>query len=175
MTILDRTPQNTNYLQPTKYMLTFGKLPTVQYFCQTANIPGVSMGSINVPTPTLDIKIGGNKLSYEQFEVEFIVDETIETWKELYKWLLAFADPKSLSNRANQMDLQNGTTKYLDNYSEATLTVMSALNNPLFRINYHKIFPVSVSGIQFDVKSSAESIITAKATFAYEYFEITSA
>ena len=73
------------------------------------------------------------------------------------------------------MDLQNGTTKYLDNYSEATLTVMSALNNPLFRINYHKIFPVSVSGIQFDVKSSAESIITAKATFAYEYFEITSA
>ena len=65
MTILDRTPQNTNYLQPTKYMLTFGKLPTVQYFCQTANIPGVSMGSINVPTPTLDIKIGGNKLSIE--------------------------------------------------------------------------------------------------------------
>ena len=130
MNATNRTPQNTNFLQPTKYLLTFGKIPTIQYFCQSANIPGVSMGSINIATPTLDIKIAGNKLSYEQFEVEFILDEAIQSWTELYKWLLAFASPKSLDSRANHMNTQNGTTKYLDNYSEATLTVLSALNNP---------------------------------------------
>ena len=175
MTALNRNPQNTNFLQPTKYLLTFGRIPTIQYFCQTANIPGVSMGSIVVNTPTIDIKVAGNKLTYEEFEIEFTVDESIQSWTELYKWLLAFASPKGLSSRAEQMSLQNQSTKYLDNYSEATLTVMSSLNNPLFRINYHKVFPVSVSGIQFDVKLSADTIVTAKATFAYEYFDITPA
>jgi hypothetical protein len=88
---------------------------------------------------------------------------------------LAFGSPKSLHSRANETSLQTGALSYIGNYSEATLTVMSALNNPLYRINYHKIFPVSVSGIQFDTKESADTIITATATFAYEYFEITTA
>jgi hypothetical protein len=175
MNALTRTPLNTNNLQASKYLLMFDRIPTIQYFCQTANIPGVSVGTSTVSAPTLDFKVAGNKLTYEQFEIEFIVDESIQSWHELYKWLLAFGSPKSLHSRANETSLQTGALSYIGNYSEATLTVMSALNNPLYRINYHKIFPVSVSGIQFDTKESADTIITATATFAYEYFEITTA
>ena len=48
MTALTRSPQNTNYLQPTKYILTLDRIPTVQYFCQEANVPGISLGQAAV-------------------------------------------------------------------------------------------------------------------------------
>ena len=175
MTAITRTPLNTNNLQASKFLLIFDRIPTVQYFCQAANIPGVSIGTSNMSSPTLDFKVAGNKINYESFEIQFIVDESIQTWRELYKWLLAFGSPNSLHSRANETSLQTGGDKYLSDYSEATLTVLSALNNPLYRINYHKIFPISVGGINFDTKENADNIITATATFAYEYFEITTA
>ena len=62
MSALNRTPQNTNFLQPSKFILTFGRLPTVQYFCQNANLPGVSVGSTPYATPLIDVPIPGSKL-----------------------------------------------------------------------------------------------------------------
>ena len=55
-------------------------------------------------------------------------------------------------------------------FSDATLTVFSALNNPLIRVKYINAFPSSLSDIQFDTKSSADTIITATASFNYDYF-----
>jgi len=174
MTALNRTPSNTNFLQPSKFILSFGRLPTVQYFCQEANIPGVSLGNVDYSTPFVDIPIAGNKLNYGEFNVNFLVDEDIQSWAELYKWFLAIAAPTNLQDRAryNQEQSQLSKANY---YSDSTLTVMSSLNNPLVRINFHRMFPVSLSDIQFDTQQSADTIITARATFRYEYFDITTA
>ena len=58
-------------------------------------------------------------------------------------------------------------------YSDATLTILSNLNNPIRRINFTNIFPVSLTDLQFDTKMSADDIITADAAFVYDQFEIT--
>ena len=175
MTALTRTPENTNPLQSSKFILAFGRLPTVQYFCQEANLPGVSLGSATFPTPLRDVPIAGNKLSYNEFDVTFIVDEQLQSWNELYKWLLAIGSPKSMNERTRLNELQNEYTSGNSYYSDATLTIMSALNNPLLRVNYHRMFPISISDIKFDTQLSADTIVTATASFQYEYFEITPA
>lgn len=172
MSALTRTPANTNLLQPSKFILAFNRLPTVQYFCQEANLPGVTVGSVEYNTPLLDIHVVGNKLSYSEFTIKFMVDEKIASWNELYKWMLAIASPKSLADRAKYKELLNQYTNEPSLYSDATLTVMSALNNPLVRINFVRMFPISVSDINFDVQQSSDTVITASATFRYEYFEI---
>ena len=175
MTALTRTPGNTNPLQSSKFILAFERLPTGQYFCQEANLPGVSLGSATFPTPLRDVPIAGNKLSYNEFDVTFIVDEQLQSWNELYKWLLAIGSPKSMDERNRLNRLQNEYTTGDSYYSDATLTIMSALNNPLLRVNYHRMFPLSISDIKFDTQLSADTIVTATATFQYEYFEITPA
>ena len=175
MTALTRTPVNTNPLQSSKFILAFERLPTVQYFCQQANLPGVSLGSATFPTPLRDVPIAGNKLSYSEFDVTFIVDEQLQSWNELYKWLLAMGSPKSINERTRLNQLQNDYTTGNSYYSDATLTIMSALNNPLLRVNYHRMFPLSISDIKFDTQKSADTIITATASFQYEYFDITPA
>ena len=86
MTVLSRTPQNTNYLQASKFILSFDRIPTVQYFCQEANLPGVTMSKAPINTPLLDIYSPGNKLNYSPFNIEFTVNEGATDWQELYNY-----------------------------------------------------------------------------------------
>jgi len=175
MTALNRTPINTNNLQASKFILAFGRIPTIQYFCQTANIPGVSLGSYDLNTPLLDVPVAGNKLSYNEFNVTFYINEDVSSFNELYKWFLAIAAPTSITDRNRFNGQQNTNTVKQSYYSDSTLTIMSALNNPIARVNFHRMFPVSLSDIQFDTTQSADTIITADAVFRYEYFDITNA
>jgi hypothetical protein len=89
MTVLTRAPQNTNYLQPSKFLLSFDRMPTVQYFCQEVNLPGVSMGQAPINTPMLDIYAPGNKLTYSELSVTFTIDEGLVGWQEIYNWFRA--------------------------------------------------------------------------------------
>jgi hypothetical protein len=175
MSALNRTPTSTNLLQPSKFILAFNRLPTVQYFCQEANIPGVSLQSIDYATPMRDVPVAGNKLDYNEFDITFMVDEYIVSWNELYKWFLAIASPKSMQERVDLNTLQNQHNQKISYYSDATLTIMSALNNPIVRVNFYRMFPVGLTDIVFNTQQTADNIITATARFQYEYFEIESA
>jgi hypothetical protein len=45
------------------------------------------------------------------------------------------------------------------------------LNNPVIRVQFTNVFPVSLSDINFDTRMSADDIITADATFVYDTFK----
>ena len=173
MSALNRTPSNTNFLQPSKFILAFNRLPTVQYFCQTVNLPGVSLGSWDYSTPLLDVPIVSSKLSYNEFKITFYIDENISSWNELYKWFLSIAAAGNVQDRPTFTSLQNKNTPKPSMYSDASLVIMSALNNPLRRIDFYRMFPISLSDIQFDTTQSADTVITADAVFKYQYFDIT--
>lgn len=165
MTALNRNPQNTNPLQPTKFLLIFDRISTVQYFCQSVNLPGVSLGEVTRATPFLDMYSPGTKLSYSPLSVSFLVDEELATWKNLYKWFTSIADPNGFEKRNHEIELQKNK-----HFSDATLTVLSALNNPILRIHYKNVFPLTMSDINFDTTQSADNLITVNATFRYESY-----
>ena len=165
MTALNRSPQNTNLLQPTKFILTFDRIRTTQYFCQSVNLPGVQLGEVNRASPFLDMYSPGTKLTYDPLNVEFILDEELQGWKNIYDWFLSMADPDGWEKRDGSRELQ--TNKH---FSDATLTILSGLNNPLLRIHYTNVFPLSISDIKFDTTQSADTILTATATFRYQSY-----
>lgn len=173
MSVLNRTPENTNLLQPTKFLLTFDRIPDVTYFCQEANIPGVSLPAIVVPSPGMDYHLAGNKLSFSLFNIKFLVDEKVESWKNIFEWLYSIASPHGTEERDVLTRLQ---TQYqfdtFKNYSDATLTVLSNLNNPILRVKLVGLFPISLSDINFDTTLSADNIITADATFSVKYIDL---
>ena len=170
MTAITRIPQNTNYLQPTKYLLTFDRIGTVQYFCQAVNIPGVSIGQAPINTPSADVYAPGNKISYNQLNVDFAVDEKLDTWRQIHDWFRSIAAPESFSERKRLTNIQNQyRTGGLPSYGDATLTVLNNLNNPTLRVKFVNVFPISLSDIQFDTKMTADDIVYATATFVFDY------
>ena len=173
MSALDRSPSNTNLLQPTKYILSIDKIPATQYFCQSVNLPGVSLSQPTYTTPLVDIPIMGNKLSYDSLNIKFLVDEQLHSWSQLYNWFLAMGSPVSTSDRiANTNALKNTVSTNLTNYSDLVITVLSALNNPVALITFTNAFPVSLSSITLDTELSADDVITAEVSFKYQSFSI---
>ena len=52
-------PQNKNYLKPNAFRFIFSRLPNVEYFCQSTNLPKITLGSAFQPTPFVDIPASG--------------------------------------------------------------------------------------------------------------------
>ena len=75
---LNRQPDKLDYTSPTQFRFMINQLPKVQFFTQTANIPGISLGELVIPTPYKDIPIIGDKVTFENLTISFIVDEFLE-------------------------------------------------------------------------------------------------
>ena len=89
----------------------------------------------------------------------------------MHSWFRSIASPegfnerKTLSRMQNQFNMKTGTS-----YSDATLTVMSSLNNPILRVKFFNCFPITLSDIIFDSAQSADDIISADGVFMFDYF-----
>lgn len=149
------------------------RINNVQYFCQEANLPGLSLPEMPRPTSVVDLYAPGNKLVYNRLSIEFLVDAELKAWLDIHDWMRDLTTPVKNEEYSN---LWRRTTvidpKQMAQYADGMLTVYSALNNPKFRIKYTNLFPTSLSDIQFSSKGSSEDILTARVDFRYDYYEI---
>lgn len=160
------TPENTSILQPTKYTFVIPQLPFARYFCQDVILPGVSTNAIEIPTPFLSTYRHGEKLVYEQFSINAIVDEDLRVWEETYKWLVSMTKPDGYE----QYKKYNGGQREL--YFDGVLTINTNANLPNMRFKFKSCHPTSLGSIAFSTKENAETIPTIDITFRYDSFEL---
>ena len=72
--VIDRTPSKLDYASPIQFRFKMTKLPNVEFFVQSANIPGITLGEVTIPTPLKDISMPGDKITYASLDVSFLVD-----------------------------------------------------------------------------------------------------
>lgn len=177
MTALTRNPSNTDLLQSTKFRLVFERFQGLTFFCQSANLPGVSLTEIPRPTPFIDLYHPGEKMLYDTLNVTFLVNEDLQSWIELHDWIRGATFPTNFEEYVKltrETPGSNIRASYSKSpvYSDASMTIYSNKNNPRFRIKFADIFPTNVGSILFNVSDTAENIITADATFRFSYYNI---
>ena len=187
-TAIDRQPDKLDYLSPTQFRFGIHQLPKVQFFTTSANIPGINMGEAIFPTPFKDIPIMGDKLTYENLEISFIVDEFLENYRSLHEWMTAIGFPKSRkqfsdfrSNTSNtpgaavspSTDRVGVSTAANALFSDAYLIVLSNKNNPLLQVDFLNLYPVALSAVQFSNDATDVTNVIANATFAYQIYQFT--
>lgn len=159
-------PENTSFLQTTKYTFLIPNLPFAKYFCQSINLPGVSSSDIEVANPFSSTYRHPTKMSYEPFSITFLIDEDLKVWEETYKWIVSLTRPESYEQYVKNQR-ENASP-----YRDGILTINTNANLPNMRINFRNVFPVTLSGIQFGTTASADTTPTADVTFRYDLFEI---
>lgn len=162
--ILTRVPNNTSFLQSTKYTFVIPNLPFARYFCQSVNIPGASTSEVLVPTPLSDTYRHGDKLVYDPFSITFLIDEDARVWEETYNWLQSLTYPLRSSQYANKF--LGAPEKYYD----GVLTINTNSNLPNFRIKFTNCHPVQLGGINFSTTDTPDVTPTADVTFRYDTF-----
>ena len=72
-----RQPSIMDYASPVQFRFKCSKLPKVEFFCQSANIPGIGLGEAEVDTPLKSIPFPGDKVTYQDLAISFLVDENL--------------------------------------------------------------------------------------------------
>ena len=178
MTAINRNPANPNFLHPNKFQLNFGRVPNIQYFCQSVSVPGISMSEILRATPFVDIYSPGEKAIYDILNVTFIVDEELKAWLEIHDWIRAMTFPLEFEEyqRLPRLNKYNSAAtdlnKKFPQFSDASINILSSSNNVSYRFKFHQVFPTSISTFVMSTQDGPDNIITADATFRYSYYDI---
>ena len=177
----DKQIANRNYMSPLGFKLILTKTPKVDFLCQSANIPSISMGTAIQPSYLKDIPVPGDKVLYDDLNVRFLVDEKMENYLAIHKWITGLGYPESIGqyrqlkkddNRTDSLVADKGDPLYFQ-YSDATLQVLNSNYKPSVLINFKDAFPVSLSTLDFDVTTRDYNYFTAEVSFKYTIFNIT--
>ena len=156
-------PTNRNFLNPIGYLLKLEKFEGVDFFCQTANVPEVSMPVTEVASPFRNLPIiPGGGVTFGDFSVRFIVDEDLVNYNSIYKWI---------RDNGNADQMQRATADS-DIYTNGQLHIVTSQYNPAFIVDFKNIFPSSMSGLQFDATITDVEYITAEVTFKHQEFSL---
>jgi len=189
---LTRQPTKLDYASPTQFKFSILKLPKVEYFCTSVNVPGIELSSGGQQGTMLkDIPLPGNKLTYEPLQMRFLVDENLENFQEIHGWLVGLGFPRDHTEFENLQSSGNdrfpGSTPQISNepgfggkypaskeggiYSDATLTILTNKNNPVTEVRFRDIFPTTLSGLSYDQQAGDVAYLSCDITFAYKYYE----
>jgi len=156
-------PSNRNFLNPIGYLLKLEKFEGVDFFCQAANVPDVSMSTVEVASPFRNLPIvPGGGVTFGDFTVRFIVDEDLKNYYSIHSWMRD-------NGNADQMARTTGAD---DIYTGGQLHIVTSQYNPAFVVEFRDLFPVSLSNLQFDATISDVEYLTAEVTFKHQQFFI---
>ena len=183
--VYTRETTKLDYSSPVQFRFKCSKLPTVEFFCQTANIPGISLGQATIDTPLKSIPFPGDELNYQDLSISFLVDENLNNYKEIHDWLLGLGTPQNHNQFSTLRDTgtdrfpgqttnspNNNTVPDGGTYSDATLTVLNSKNIAVTEIRFHNIFPTSLGSLSYDVQASDVNYLQSNVDFSYMYYEI---
>ena len=177
----DKQIANRNYMSPVGFKLILTKTPKVDFLCQSANIPQISMGTAIQPSYLKDIPVHGDKVLYDDLSVRFLVDEKMENYLAIYKWITGLGYPENLGqyNQLKKDDIRTDASatddadpRYFE-FSDATLQVLNSNYRPSVLVNFKDAFPTSLSTLDFDVTTRDYNYFTAEVSFKYTIFNIT--
>lgn len=156
----------TNYLSPLEFRILVQRLPNVSFFTQRVSIPDVSATGTDQPTPFNRAYQQPNSLTYSTLDLNFILDEEMENYIEIFNWLKGITFPENYDQYTRQKDSKFGL------YSDITVTILNSHKNPKIEFTYKNCFPISLSSVRMDTTQPDITYPEATVTFQYDYFDI---
>lgn len=160
--------QNINYLQPTSFKLVLDRknYPNLEFFCQSVTHPGMLMSAVEMPYQKISgIPFPGDKLTFNELSANIILDEDMEGYTEMFKWIRRLLDTP-------QRGAVDRTSTAPSTYADITLHILSSHNNTTRQVRYLDCIPTSLGDIQFESTATGSEFITFNASFRFSYFEL---
>ena len=174
---LSRQPSNRNLLSPVGFKFTLDKAPKVDFYSNFAGIPAITLGSALQTRYGKNIDVPGDKMTFEDFRLRFLVDENMENYMEIWNWMTGLGFPYSLEQyydlAANSKEYNSPALK-ADFYerSDGTLNILNSSFNVQSQVIFSGMYPTFLSALDFDATAEDINYFTAEVTFKYTYYRI---
>lgn len=168
--------QNRNFLSSVGFRFTLNRARKVSFFANQANLPGMNLGVTEQPSYLKNIDIPGDKIAFNDFTLRFLVDENLENYMQIHKWMRGLGYPDSLRDIFDLQVEGDNTIGYdsrsMNIYSDGTLQVVNSSNRVQFEVVFEDMFPYDLSDLQFDATSQETEYFTAEVSFKYTIYNI---
>lgn len=169
----DVNPVSLNLQSPTNFKFALRRAPSLSYWCQTFDVPGISCPPARSPSPSLSVPFLGDHLVFEPLHLTFKVDDDLQNWLEMFNWMNAINDP---AGDAITYNILNNNPDYLGFGLRSPLQVFQLDSQKQATLVYHfdDAFPISLSGPKFDSQNGNDfGYITSSVTFSYVKYNVT--
>ena len=173
--------ENRNFLSPIGFKFTIDRMRGVEFFCQSASIPSISLGSADTSTRLNKIKNPGDELQYEDLFLRFLVDENMKNWYQVHDWMREIATPystrefkfnrgdlKSVNKREATYDLASANNQWR---CDCSLFILSSNYRVVSEIVFRDAWPSSLSTLNFDAAAPDINYFTAEVSLKYNYYD----
>ena len=173
--------ENRNFLSPIGFQFIIDRMRGVDFFCQSASIPAISLGSAVTPTALNKLQNPGDEIEYEDLFLRFLVDENMKNWYQCANWMREIGTPYSNREfRYNRGDIRSSnkreaTYDYASGNNQWTcdcsLMVLSSNYRTVAEFIFRDAWPTSLSTLNFDASSPDVNYFTAEISLKYNYYD----
>lgn len=165
-------PTNINPLSPIGYKFSIERIPEVTYFCQSVDLPEVSLPDVGISTPFVTYPVAGDHMSFGDLTVQFLIDSDMSNYKALFNWLRGLGFPEDHQQYADQVTsiISSRLSEVAASSSDATLMILNNSNNVVSTVQFVDCIPSSLSGLSFTSVTQDVQYLVGTATFKYSYY-----
>ena len=165
--------QNRNFLSPIGFKFALGKTPKVDFFCTNTRIPELSLGLARQPSYLKDLDIPGEKLTFGDLTLRFLVDENMENYMAVHNWLTGLGFPETPQQFIDKTTDSDGIRDLEEQYCDGGLHILNSNLRDVAVVKFQNLFPVSLTSLSFDATETDINYFTASAAFRYTVYNIT--
>ena len=166
--------ENRNFLSGVGFKFNLAKFPKVDFFSNSARIPELNLELARQASYLKNIDIPGERLTYGDFTLRFLVDENMENYISVYNWLKGLGFPESTQEFRDLTTDKDGIRDPKEAFCDGTLRILNSNYREVAKVKFNDLFPTSLTSLDFDATNTDIQFFTAEATFKYTIYNLTS-
>ena len=163
---------NRNFLSGVAFKFSLTKFPKVDFFSNSARIPELNLELTTQASYLKNIDIPGERLSYGDFTLRFLVDENMENYQAVYSWLTGLGFPETTKEFAEIIKDSDGQRDPKEAFCDGTLSILNSNYREVGKVKFNDLFPISLTSLEFDATNTDVQYFTAEATFKYTLYKL---
>lgn len=148
---------NYNAAIQTSFMLEIPQFKELNYFIQTAEVPGLTMAGVDAPFKNFQGSVPSNRIDFDQLNLTFLVDEEWENWYSIVQWMKRI--------RRNDRPI-------LDDMSDLTLHLTNSNKNLNKQIVFRGAYPVLLGTLPLESAVVDTNPLVCSLAFRYQEYEM---
>ena len=166
--------QNRNFLSGVAFKFNLAKFPKVDFFSNSARIPELTLELTTQPSYLKNIDVPGERLTFGDLTLRFLVDENMENDISVYNWLTGLGFPETTKEFADLIKDKDGQRDAKEAFCDGTLRILNSNYREVAKVKFNDLFPTSLTSLDFDATNTDVQYFTAEATFKYTLYKISS-
>ena len=175
MTAFPEQIGNRNFLSPVGFKFTLSKNPKIPFFCNTARIPEINLGTAIQPSYLKDVDVPGDKLTYGDFSLTFLVDENMQNYMAVHNWMTGLGFPETTQQFKDLTTNEDSVRELNRQFSDGSLHILNSNFRDVAIVKFKDLFPISLTSLDFEASDTDINYFTAEVTFKYTVYNVLSA